>query len=79
MQYKLNFNVVKEYIDERKISDIQFCVNSKISLSDLNKLKNDDHSITFEVLEKISHKLNISIINLICFDFHNSTKFTIIK
>lgn len=79
MTYRLNYEVVQNFLDEKKMGEEEFIKEANISKCDLDKLKANDHSISFSVLEKISGYLGISIINLISFSSSKSSAFTILR
>ena len=79
MAYTLNYEAVKSYIEERKITEAEFCNKVKIATSDLEKLKSDDHSISFNALEKIASFLDISIMNLFKYESQSKNKLVYLK
>lgn len=64
MHYKINKNLILNYINQHNLSKKQFCKNSNVSLPVLNKILNSNGNFRIIALFKISKVLKIPMYKL---------------
>ena len=56
---------IKDYLDENKLTESEFCQKNNIEIEEFKKVINDDTSVNFQTIQKIAKGMGLNSRNIL--------------